>query len=149
MRDDVQARTHHHSLAVEKDTTQEPGSDIKSLRPAEQPSVKGVRVLVIGKPSAVPMLLGAAECLTETALTWEEGTRHVAEFAPRVIVAAVSNKADLDAAVEGRRRLHLPVIVISQGGVSLTAEKASLIDGVLGLPLDLGDLRSALARVLG
>ncbi|MEN6388095.1 MAG: hypothetical protein ABFD13_04250 [Candidatus Cryosericum sp.] len=137
------------SLVVEKDATQEPGSDIKSIRPAEQPSLKGVRVLVIGKPSAVPMLLGAAGCLTETALTWEEGARHVAEFAPRVIVAAVSNKADLDAAVEGRRRLHLPVIIISQGGVSLPAEKVSLIDGVLGSPLDLGDLRSALARVLG
>jgi len=137
------------SLTVEKDVAEEPGSGIIPMRPAEEPSLKGARVLVVGRPSAVPMLLGAVGCLTDSALTWEEGVWRVAEFAPRVILATVSNSSDLDLAVEGRRQLGLPVIVISQQGVSFPAEKASLIDGVLGLPLDLGDLRRALARVLG
>lgn len=136
------------ALTVAKDVSEEPGSRISAAQSPEKQGFNGMPVLVIGKPSAVPMLLGAAGCAVVTMPTWDTSIQPVAEAAPRVIVAILSNASDLDAAVEGRRLLGLPVIAISQQGVTCSAEKASLIDGVLGLPLDLDDLRQMLTRVL-
>jgi hypothetical protein len=110
--------------------------------------LKGTRVLVVGKPSPLAMLLGATGCTAQAALTWEDAARDVAHFAPRVLLAVIGDNSDLDAAMEGRQRLGLPVIVICQHGVGCPADKASSVDGVLGLPLDLDDLRRLLTRVL-
>ena len=137
------------TLTVAKDVSEEPGSGIPAVQSAERAGFNGMHVLVVGSPSAVPMLLGAAGCVAATISTWDESTQAVAASAPRVVVATISSASDLDAAVEGRRLLGLPVIAISQQGVTCPAEKVALIDGVLGLPLDLDDLRRMLARVLG
>ena len=98
-------------------------------------------MLVVGKPSPLVMMLGATGCTAQAVLTWDDAARDVATFAPHVVLAVVGESADLDAAVEGRRRLGLPVIVICPQGVGCPADKASSVDGVLGLPLDLDDLR--------
>ena len=84
----------------------------------------------------------------QAALTWEDAEQDVTHFAPRVVLAVIGDSSDLDAAVEGRGRLGLPVIAICQHGVGCPADKASSVDGVLGLPLDLDDLRRMLTRVL-
>lgn len=135
-------------LSVERDVAEEPGSGTPSAQPPHESGLRGVHVLVIGKPSVVPVLLGAAGCETATALNWEEGRQRAVEFKARVIVASVGSSSELDAAADGRARLGLPVIVVSQQGVACPPEKTSLIDAVLGQPLDLGELRRALARVL-
>jgi hypothetical protein len=110
--------------------------------------LKGTHVLVVGKPSPLVMLLGATGCTAQAALTWEDAVQDAGHFAPRVVLAVISDNSDLDAAVEGRGRLGLPVIIICQHGVGCPADKASSVDGVLGLPLDLDDLRHILARIL-
>jgi hypothetical protein len=110
--------------------------------------LKGTHVLVVGKPSPLVMLLGATGCTAQAASTWKDAEQDVTHFAPRVVLAIIGDNSDLDAAVEGRERLGLPVIVICRQGVGCPADKASSVDGVLGLPLDLDDLRHILARIL-
>lgn len=135
-------------LTVAKEVAQQSPSGSGAMPPAPGLDLKGTRVLVVGKPSPLVMLLDATGCTAQAALTWEDATQDVAHFAPRVVLAVIGDSSDLDAAVEGRRCLGLPVIVIFQHGIGCPADKASSIDGVLGLPLDLGDLRRMLTRVL-
>ncbi|HEY5001037.1 MAG TPA: hypothetical protein VII15_04290, partial [Candidatus Cryosericum sp.] len=135
-------------LTVAKEVTQQASSDARGVAPAQGTDLRGTRVLVVGKPSPLVMLLGATGCTAQAALTWEDAEQDVTHFAPRVVLAVIGDSSDLDAAVEGRGRLGLPVILICQHGVGCPADKASSVDGVLGLPLDLDDLRRMLARVL-
>jgi signal transduction histidine kinase len=135
-------------LTVAKEVTQQSSSGSGATPPAQGMDLRGTRVLVVGKRSPLVMLLGATGCTAQAALTWEDAAQDVAHFAPRVVLAVIGDSSDLDAAVEGRGRLGLPVIVICQHGVGCPADKASSIDGVLGLPLDLDDLRRMLTRVL-
>ena len=94
------------------------------------------------------MLLGATGCTAQAALTWEDAVQDAGHFTPSVVLAVIGDSSDLDAAVKGRGRLGLPVIAICPQGVGCPADKASSIDGVLGQPLDLDDLRQMLVRVL-
>jgi hypothetical protein len=135
-------------LTVAKEVVQQSSSDKAATPSAQGTDLKGTHVLVVGKPSPLPMLLGATGCTAQTALTWEDAAQDVARFAPGVVLAVIGDSSDLDAAVEGRGRLGLPVILICQHGVGCPADKASSVDGVLGLPLDLDDLRRMLTRVL-
>jgi len=135
-------------LTVAKEVAQQFSSGSGATPLAQGMDLRGTRVLVVGKPSPLVMLLGATGCTAQAALTWEDAARNVAHFAPRLILAVIGDSSDLDAAVEGRGRLGLPVIVICQHGVGCPADKASSIDGLLGLPLDLDDLRRMLTRVL-
>jgi len=135
-------------LTVAKEVTQQASSDAGATPPAQGTDLRGTRVLVVGKPSPLVMLLGATGCTAQAALTWKDAEKDAANFAPRVLLAVIGDSSDLDAAVEGRRRLSLPVIVVCQHGVGCPADKASSVDGVLGLPLDLDDLRRMLTRVL-
>ncbi|MHB8106906.1 MAG: nitrogen regulation protein NR(II) [Candidatus Cryosericum sp.] len=134
-------------LTIPRDLAQStPGSE--AVPTVQVTNLKGTHVLVVGKPSPLVMLLGAAGCTAQAALTWEDAVQDAGHFAPRGVLAFIGDNSDLDAAVEGRRRLGLPVIVICQQGVGCPADKGSAVDGVLGLPLDLDDLRRILTRVL-
>jgi len=135
-------------LTVAKEVAQQSSSDSGGTPPAQGMDLRGTRVLVVGKPSPLVMLLGATGCTAQAVLTWEDAAQDVAHFAPLVVLAVIGDSSDLDAAMEGRGRLGLPVIVICQHGVGCPADKASSVDGVLGLPLDLDDLRRLLTRVL-
>jgi signal transduction histidine kinase len=125
----------------------------RSSPPSPQPAphdteLKGMHVLVVGKPSPLVMLLGATGCTAQAALTWEEAVQNMGGFAPRAVLAVVGDSGDLEAAAEGRKRLNLPVIAVCAQGVVYPADTAAVIDGVLGLPLELDDLRHILAHVL-
>lgn len=135
-------------LTVVKEVTQQSLSGSGATQPTQGMDLKGTRVLVVGKPSPLVMLLGATGCTAQAVLTWDDAARGVMEFAPRVVLAVVGDSSDLDAAVEGRGRLGMPVILICQQGVGCPADKASSVDGVLGLPLDLDDLRRMLTHIL-
>jgi len=135
-------------LTAAREIAQQSPSGSSQTQAAQGTDFKGTRVLVVGKPSPLVMLLGATGCTAEAVLTWEEAAQDVVRFAPRVVLAVIGDNSELDAAVEGRGRLGLPVVAIFQHGVGCPADKASLIDGVLGLPLDLGDLRQMLTHVL-
>jgi hypothetical protein len=135
-------------LTVAKEVAQQPSFSSGPTQPAQEMDLRGTRVLVVGKPSPLVMLLGATGCTAQASLTWEDAAQDREHVAPRLVLAVIGDSSDLDAAVEGRRRLGLPVIVICQHGVGCPADKASSVDGVLGLPLDLDDLRHMLARVL-
>ena len=135
-------------LTVAKEVAQQSSFHSDHTQPAQEVDLRGTRVLVVGKPSPLVMLLGATGCTAQASLTWEDAAQNTAHVAPSVVLAVVSDSSDLDAAVEGRGRLGLPVIVICQHGVGCPADKASSVDGVLGLPLDLDDLRRMLTRVL-
>lgn len=135
-------------LTVAKEMAQQASSDVGATPPAQGTDLRGTRVLVVGKPSPLVLLLGATGCTAQAVLTWEDAAQDVARFAPRIILAVIGDSSELDAAVEGRGRLGLPVILIFQHGVGCPADKASSVDGVLGLPLDLDDLRRLLTRVL-
>ena len=135
-------------LTVAREVAQQASSGSDSTMPVQGMDLRGTRVLVVGKPSPLVMLLGATGCTAQAALTWEDAEQDAARFAPRVVLAVIGDSSDLDAAVEGRGRLGLPVILICQHGVGCPADKASSVDGVLGLPLDLDDLRRMLSRVL-
>ncbi|MCX6085984.1 MAG: hypothetical protein NTX94_06075 [Caldiserica bacterium] len=136
-------------LTVAREMAQQSPSGSVPTRAPQAADLKGTRVLVVGRPSPLVMLLGATGCTAEAVLTWEEAAQDVARFVPRVVLAVIGDSSELNAAVEGRRRLGLPVVAIFQHGVGCPADKSSLIDGILGLPLDLNDLRLMLARVLG
>jgi CBS domain-containing protein len=135
-------------LTIAREVAQQSSFDADATPPAQGMDLKGTPVLVVGKPSPLTMLLGATGCTAQAALTWEDAAQDVVHFAPRVVLAVIDNSSDLDAAVEGRGRLGLPVIIICRHGVGCPADKASSVDGVLGLPLDLDDLRRMLTRVL-
>jgi hypothetical protein len=135
-------------LTVAKEVAQQSSFSSGPTQPAQEMDLKGTRVLVVGKPSPLVMLLGATGCTAQASLTWEDAAQDREHVAPHLVLAVIGDSADLDAAVEGRRRLGLPVIVICQHGVGCPADKASSVDGVLGLPLDLDDLRHMLTRVL-
>jgi signal transduction histidine kinase len=135
-------------LTVAKEVARQSSSDSGPTPPAQGMDLRGTRVLVVGKPSPLVMLLGATGCTAQAVLTWEDAAQDLAHFAPNIVLAVIGDSSDLDAAVEGRGRLGLPVIVICQHGVGCPADKASSIDGVLGLPLDLDDLRRMFTRVL-
>ena len=136
-------------LTAAREMAQQSPSGSGHMQAAQGTDLRGTRVLVVGKPSPLVMLLGATGCTAEAVLTWEEAAQDVASFAPRVVLAVIGDSSELDAAVEGRGRLGLPVVAIFQHGVGCPADKSSFIDGILGLPLDLNDLRLMLARVLG
>jgi signal transduction histidine kinase len=135
-------------LTVAREVAQQASSGLGGTMPFQGMDLKGRHVLVVGKPSPLVMLLGATGCTAQVALTWEDAEQDVTHFAPSVVLAVIGDSSDLDAAVKGRGRLGLPVIAICPQGVSCTADKASSIDGVLGQPLDLDDLRQMLVRVL-
>jgi len=135
-------------LTVARDLAQHSSSSSSTTAPAQGMDLRGTRVLVVGKPSPLVMLLGATGCTAQAASTWKDAVQDVEHFAPRLVVAVIGDSSDLDAAVEGRKRLGLPVIVICPRGVGFSADKATLVDGVLGLPLDLDDLRRMLTRAL-
>ncbi len=121
--------------------------------PASQPvlqntDLKGLHILVVGKPSPLAMLLGAAGCVVQEVPSWEEAVRGVSGFAPRAVLASAGDSEDLQSAAEGRRYLNLPVIVVCAQGVSCPPETTAALDGVLGLPLELDSLRRLLAHVL-
>ena len=136
------------ALTVAREVAQQVSSGLGATTPAQGMDLKGTHVLVVGKPSPLVMLLGATGCTAQAALTWEDAVQDAARFAPSVVLAVIGDSSDLDAAVKGRGRLGLPVIVICPQGVGCPADKASSIDGVLGQPLDLDDLRQMLVRVL-
>lgn len=135
-------------LTVEREVARQPLSGATVVPLTQAMELKGTHVLVVGKPSPLVMMLGATGCSAQAVLTWEDATREVATFAPQVVLAVIGESADLDAAAEGRRRLGLPVIVVCPHGVACPADKVPSLDGVLGLPLDLDDLRRILTRVL-
>ncbi|HWQ21376.1 MAG TPA: hypothetical protein VN478_01460, partial [Clostridia bacterium] len=133
------------TVAREVSGQQPSGAAVESPQTTD---LKGKRVLVIGKPSPLAMMLGATGCTAQAVSTWDDAAGGIAGFAPQVILAVVGDSPDLDAAVEGRKRLGLPVILLCQQGVGCPADKASSVDGVLGLPLDLDDLRRMLTHIL-
>ncbi len=135
-------------LTVAKEVTQHSSSSSSTTAPAQGMDLKGTRVLVVGKPSPLVMLLGTTGCTAQAASTWKDAVQDVEHFTPHLVVAVIGDSSDLDAAVEGRRLLGLPVIVICPQGVGCPPDKASSIDGVLGLPLDLDDLRHMLTHAL-
>jgi phosphoribosylcarboxyaminoimidazole (NCAIR) mutase len=94
------------------------------------------------------MLLGPTGCTAQAVTTWDEAAQCVADFAPAAFLAVAGDAADLQAAVEGRKRLNIPVIAVCAQGIGCPPETAAVIDGVVGLPLELADLRRLLARVL-
>ena len=136
------------ALTVAREVARQPLSGATVAPPTQAMEFKGTHVLVVGKPSPLVMMLGATGCSAQAVSTWEDAAREVAAFASQVVLAVIGESADLDAAVEGRRRLGLPVIVVCPQGVACPADKVSSLDGVLGLPLDLDDLRRILTRVL-
>jgi hypothetical protein len=113
-----------------------------------EPDLKGVHVLVVGRPSPLVMLLGPTGCTAQAVTTWDEAAQRVTDFAPRAFLAVAGDAADLQAAVEGRKRLNIPVIAVCAQGIGCPPETAAAIDGVVGLPLELADLRRLLACVL-
>jgi hypothetical protein len=62
-------------------------------------------------------------------------------------MAAVHDAAGIEDAMQGRHRLGVPVVVMCSQDVQCTPEQAGALDGVLGLPLDLGDVRAMLKRL--
>jgi signal transduction histidine kinase len=122
-------------------------SSIPQADPHE-PDLKGVRVLVVGRPSPLVMLLGPTGCKARAVATWDEAAQNVSEFAPSACLAVAGDASDLQNAVEGRRRLNVPVIAVCAQGIACPPDTAAAIDGVLGLPLELNDLRSLLRRVV-
>jgi len=136
------------ALTVAREVAQQASSGLGATTPAQGMDLKGTHVLVVGKLSPLVMLLGATGCTAQAALTWEDAVQDAGHFAPSVVLAVIGDSSDLDAAVKGRGRLGLPVIAICPQGVGCPADKASSIDGVLGQPLDLDDLRQMLVRVL-
>lgn len=136
------------ALTVEREVARQPLTGVAVAPPTQAMEFKGTHVLVVGKPSPLVMMLGATGCSAQAVLTWDDAAREVPTFAPQVVLAVIGESADLDAAAEGRKRLGLPVVVVCPQGVTCPAQKASAVDGVLGMPLDLDDLRRILARVL-
>ncbi len=134
------------SLTVAREVT--PSSSPSSPLASPDTNLKGIRVLVVGKPSPLVMLLGATGCTAQAAATWDEAVQSVAGFAPRAILAVIADNNDLQAAVEGRKRMNLPVIAVCTQGVSCPPEMVAAVDGVLGLPLELDGLRHMLVRTL-
>ena len=110
--------------------------------------LRGVRVLVVGRPSPLVMLLGPTGCTARAVTTWDEAAQIMPDAAPAACLAVVGDAADLQKAVEGRRRLNVPVIAVCAQGIACPPDVAAAIDGVLGLPLELNDLRSLLRRVV-
>jgi len=119
-----------------------------SATTSREPDLKGTHVLVVGRPSPLVMLLGPTGCTAQAVTTWDEAAQRVMDFAPRAFLAVAGDAADVQAAVEGRKRLNTPVIVVCAQGVDCPPESAAAIDGVVGLPLELDDLRRFLGRVL-
>ena len=135
-------------VTVAREVARQPLSGAAVVPPTQAMELKGTHVLVVGKPSPLVMMLDATGCTAQSVLTWEDAAQDVAHFAPHVVLAIISESAGLDAAAEGRKRLGLPVIVVCPQGVACPAQKASAVDGILGMPLDLDDLRRILTRVL-
>ncbi len=135
-------------LTVAREIGQHSLSDSSTTQLTQGIDLTGKRVLVVGKPSPLVMMLGATGCSARAVLTWDDAARDEPTFAPHLVLVIVGESADLDAAVAGRRRSGLPVIVVCPQGVACPADKVSSLDGVLGMPLDLDDLRRTLARVL-
>lgn len=133
------------SLGISREVTQ--GSPPSPPPASRDTDFKGMRVLVVGKTSPVAMLLGATGCTTQTASTWDEAVQSTAGFVPRAVLAVIGEREDLQAAVEGRKRLGLPVVAVCAKGVDCPPDIAAMLDGVLGLPLELDDVRHILTRV--
>lgn len=112
------------------------------------PTLGNAHVLVVGPPSPLPMLLGAAGCVAREARTWEEAVAQVVSFEPRVIFATAATAEDVQSAAQGREQVCVPVIVVCAAGVAVSQQAASVIDGVLGMPLELDDLRRLLERFI-
>lgn len=110
--------------------------------------LKGTHILVVGAPSPLPMLLEALGCVAQAVSTWDEAAQQVSSFVPRVVLVVAGNTEDVRAAVLGRARMKVPVVVVCAAGVTVPAVMASSIDGFLGLPLELGDLRRLLEWIV-
>jgi len=106
------------------------------------------RILVIGGSSPLPLLLSAAGCTVQSADSWDNAAQLVRTARSQAVLAVIENETDLHAAVQGRRLLGIPVIAACVANVVCPADLAASLDGVLGLPMDLDDLRRMLARVL-
>ncbi|MHB8070493.1 MAG: sensor histidine kinase [Candidatus Cryosericum sp.] len=134
------------SLGVARDVKQ---STPQPLQPAPHDTdLTGVHVLVVGRPSPLVMLLGPTGCVAQAATTWDEAAQAATVFAPRAVLAVIGDSGDLQMAVEGRKRLNVPVIAVCAQGIGCPPETAAAIDGVVGLPLELADLRRVLGRAL-
>ncbi|MDO9099222.1 MAG: hypothetical protein Q7V53_00545 [Caldisericota bacterium] len=157
------ARTQADRAGVLLGVSSEPGSIRVSLYVAREVAVqgapppapaakdgplKGTHVLVVGAPSPLPMLLEALGCVAQAVRTWDEAAQLASSFAPRVALAVAGSEGDLQAAVLGRSRMKVPVVAVCAHGVSVPAVLSSSIDGVLGLPLQLGELRGLLEWIV-
>jgi len=121
--------------------------------PSEAPEaggMGGLPVVVVGGSAALEMLLSAAGCSAKTVPSWQDVERVEREAGgrmPRIVMAAVHDTAGMEHAVQERRHLGVPVVVMCSQDVHCTPEQAAALDGVLGLPLDLGDVRAMLKRL--
>ena len=126
---------------------------LKPSVPEEAPEAAGLGglpVVVVGGSAALEMLLSAAGCSAKTVPSWQDVERVEREAGgrmPRIVMAAVHDTAGMEHAVQERRHLGVPVVVMCSQDVHCTPEQAAALDGVLGLPLDLGDVRAMLKRL--
>ncbi|HOV50721.1 MAG TPA: hypothetical protein PLZ61_05220 [Candidatus Cryosericum sp.] len=115
--------------------------------PSETVGMGGLPVTIVGGSGALGMLLTAADCSVKTVPSWQDVEREAPGGTPRIVMAAVHDAAGIEVAIQGRQRLGVPVVIICAQGVHCTPEEAAALDGVLGLPLDLDDVRAMLKRL--
>ena len=106
-----------------------------------------LQMLVVGGSPALETLLSATGCSVTTVPAWPDVEREAAQRMPRIVIAAVHDTADVEHAMQGRHRLGVPVVIVCSQDVHCTPEQAAALDGVLGLPLDLDDVRAMLKRL--
>ena len=117
--------------------------------PSEAPEaggMGGLPVMIVGGSAALEMLLSAAGCAVKTVPSWQDVEQEVAVWMPRVVLAPVHDAPGVERAIEGRQRLGVRVVILCSEDVRCTPEQAAALDGVLGLPLDLDDVRAMLKR---
>ena len=113
-----------------------------------QAGMGGLPVMIVGGSPALEMLVSAAGCTVRTAPSWEDARREVASGMPRIVMAAVHDASGIERAIQGRQELGIPVVVVCSEDVHCTPEQAAALDGVLGLPLDLDEVRTLLKRLV-
>lgn len=86
--------------------------------------------------------------MTREARTWEEAFAQVVSFEPRVVLATAATAEDVQSAAQGRALVRVPVIVVCAAGVAVSQQAVSVVDGVLGMPLELDDLHRLLERFI-
>lgn len=126
----------------------EPGRAAPATVLSRGSALRDAHVLVVGPSSPLPMLLGAVGCVTREARTWEEAFAQVVSFEPRVVLATAATAEDVQSAAQGRALVRVPVIVVCAAGVAVSQQAVSVVDGVLGMPLELDDLHRLLERFI-